>query len=264
MKSKIVLIALIVAPWLLGSAAKAQPVRIAKAPAEPLPDAQQLFDNLFAPYRTARTFRGKFDITIAGERNLVEKIQLDALFRADEQGNLSGQKSRMKITGRTKPKAQQTFVFVDEGAAQKMVMVEQKAWWMVAARDNDSALTNFVRPLIEQVIAGLEDDDKFEPVVSRGMEAGRAVLVLKAKKGNGFRAVLDEQTRAILSLQVKDSISMTGSEQSFDQPLSDDELAWTAPADYRQVAPGAVAPPASLGIGAPGTPATSNGNEVGN
>ena len=97
-----------------------------------MPDAQQLFATLFAPYETAKTFRGKFDITIAGERNLVEKIQLDALFRRDEQGDLSGQQSTMKVVGRTKPKAQQTFVFVDEGGAQKIVMVEQKAWWTAA------------------------------------------------------------------------------------------------------------------------------------
>ena len=260
MKSKIVLLALIAAPWLLVSAAQAQPVRITKAPPAPLPPAQELFDNLFAPYETARTFRGKFEVTVAGERNLVEKIGLVALFRRDEQGNLSGQKSEMKVIGRTKPKDQQTFVFVDDGAAQKIVMVEQKAWWIASERDNASALTTFVGPLIEQVVEGLQNDDKFEPVVSRSKQDGRAVLVLKSKKGNAFRAVLDEQTRAILSLQVKDSISIVGSQQVFNQPVSDEELQWQAPADFRQVAPGAVAPPASLGITIPGTASASAAN----
>ena len=259
MKSPIVLLALIAAPWLLVSVAHAQPIRIAKAPQTPLPDAQELLDNLFAPYESARTFRGKFDIIVQGERNLVEKIQLDALYSYDDQGNLIGQKSAMKVVGRTKPKAQQTFIFVDEGAAQKIVMVEQKAWWNSAERDNSSALATFVGPLIEQVIAGLEGDDKFEPVVSRSMDGGRSVLILKAKKGNNFRAVIDEQTRAILSLQVKDSIAIVGSGQSFNEPMSDEELKWQAPADFRQVAPGEVAPPASLGIGVPGTAATPTG-----
>ena len=256
MKSFLVTLALCAAPWLPLAAANAQPVRIARAPQAPLPDAQELFDNLFAPYETATTFRGKFDITVQGERNLVEKIRLDARFRRDEQGNLNGQKSWMQVVGRIRPQTQQTFIFVDEGAAQKIVMVEQKAWWNAAAHDNDSALTTFVKPLIEQVIAGLENDDKFEPVVSRGKDGGRSVLVLKSKKGNAFRAVLDEQTRAILSLVVKDSISIVGSDQTFNQPIADEDLKWSAPADFRQVAPGEVAPPASLGIGVPGTAAT--------
>ena len=259
MKSKIVLLALVAAPWLLVCAAQAQPIRVVKAPQIALPDAQELLATLFAPYQTAKTFRGKFDITIQGERNLVEKIQLDALFRRDEGGDLNGQKSLMKVVGRTKPKAQQTFVFVNEGAAQKVVMVEQKAWWTAAERDNDSALMTFVGPLIEQVVIGLENDDKFVPVVNRDKQNGRSVLVLKAKKGNNFRAVIDEQTRAIRSLQVKDSISIVGSDQIFNEPVSDEELTWNAPADFRRVAPGEVAPPASLGITSPGVVATPTG-----
>ena len=259
MKSSLVLLALLAAPWLLVSAASAQEVRVAKAPQAPLPDAQELFDNLFAPYEAALTFRGNFDVSVQGENNLLSEIHLDALFRHDDQGNLSGQKATMRVVGRTNPKTQQTFVFVDEGANQKVVLVEQKAWWVPAERDDVSALTLLIKPLIDQVIDGLESNDKFVPVVSRSVDAGRAVFVLKAKKSNAFRAVIDEQTRAIRSLAVKDSVSILGSNQVFNEPVSDEDLTWSAPADYRQVAPGAVAPPASLGITVPGTAATPTG-----
>ena len=247
------MLALVAAPHLAMAQTQTRtlPVRVAAAQ-QPLPDAQQLLDNLFAPYEAAQTFRGKFDIAVEGERNLIAEIHLDAQFRTDGQGNLSGQKTVMQVVGRGKPKTSQTFVFVDEGATQKIVMVEQKAWWIVPQRDNASALATFVKPLLEQVVIGLENDDKFVPVVSRSKDAGRSVLILKAKKGNAFRAVLDEQTRAIRSLRVKDSISIDASNQVFNEPLSDETLAWNAPADYRQVAPGEVAPPASLGIGVPG------------
>ena len=228
------------------------PIRIAKAPQAPLPDAQQLLDNLFAPYQAARTFRGNFDIDIKAANNAIAEIHLDSRFRYDDKGNLNGQFDTLRVVGRAKPRERQTFVFVGENQNQKLVLVEQKAWWVPAQRENSPALATFIQPIVEGVVAALENDDDFVPVVARSIEAGQAVLVLKAKKGNIFRAVIDEQTRALLSFEVKNSVSIRGSNQRFNAPIADADLSWSAPADYRQVAPGEVAPPASLGISLPG------------
>ena len=252
MKSSFVLLALIAAPWLVSAHAQTEPVRIAKAPAEPLPPAQEVFDNLLAPYEAAVTFRGQFDISIKAQENAISEIHLETRFRYDDNDKLQSQFSRMRVVGRAKPKAQQTFLFVDDGQTQKVVLVEQKVWWNVAKRDNSAAFFSVVKPLIDQVTQSLENNEDFVPAVSQSSEAGRAVLVLKSNKSKVFRATLDAQTRALLSLAVKDNMTIDATNQVFDGPLTDQELKWVAPADYRQVAPGEVAPPASLGITIPG------------
>lgn len=263
MKSSFVLLTLLSMPLAMPSLAIAQsqkaPIRIVKAPSAPLPRAEELFDNLFAPYEAARTFRGKFDVVVQGEQNSISEIHLDTLFRYDEKGNLDGQRSTFQVIGRVKPRVSQTFVFSDEGESQKVAIVDQKAWWIPLSHDKNLVLVSIIKPLVEQVVEGLASNDKFVPVVSRGIEAGRPVLILKAKNSNVFRAVIDEQTRAIRSLRVKDSIAIDATNQSFNAPLSDEELSWSAPADYRQVAPGEVVPPASLGITIPGVAATPTG-----
>lgn len=255
------MLALLAAPSFALAQPKTVPVRIAKSPQEPLPQeplpqAQELLDNLFTPYEAAQTFRGNFDIDVHGEMNLLSQIHLDTMFRYDDKGDLSGQKSTMKVVGRAKPKQQQTFVFVDESRKQKVVLVDQKAWWIPSEHDNVSVLSAMVKPLIDQVVQALEDNADFIPVVTRGVDGGRPVFILKAKKSNVFRAVIDQQTRAIRSIVVKDNISIVGTNQVFNQPLSDEALRWSASADYRQVAEGEVMPPASLGITIPGLAAT--------
>ena len=250
------MLALIPAPWLHSAPAHAAPIRIAKAPQETLPDAQELLDNLWAPYESAATFSGNFDISVEGKMNSLSQIRLDTQFRYNEKGDLNGQKSTMKVVGRAKPRAQQTFVFASENGQHQVVMVEQKAWWIPSERDKVSVLSAMVKPLIDQVVQALQENTDFTPVVTRGVDAGRPVWVLKAKKSNVFRAVIDVQTRAIRSIVVKDNISIVGTNQVFNQPISDEDLRWIAPADYRQVAEGEVMPPASLGITIPGLAAT--------
>ena len=256
MKSSFVLLALTSAPWLVSAPAQAQsaPVRIAKAPKAPqapLPDAQELMDNLWAPYQAARTFRGKFDISIKAEGNAIAQIQLETRFRTDENDRLQRQFSRMKIVGRGKPKEQQTILFVDDGQTQQVVLVEQKVWWKAVERDNAAALFSMVKPLVDQVVQALENDDDFVPGVSRGTASGRPTLLLSSQKNKDLRAVLDEPTRALRSLAVRNTIDIDATNQVFDGPMTGADFAWSAPADYRQVAPGEVLPPASLGITIP-------------
>ncbi len=255
------MLALIAAPWLVSAHAQTAPVRIAKTPAEPLPQAQELFDNLLAPYEAAKTFRGQFDIAIKAQENAIAEIGLETRFRYDDQNNLRGQWSRMKVVGRAKPKQQQTFLFVDDGQTQKVVLVEQKVWWNVNQRNNSAAFFSVVKPLIDQVTQALENNEDFVPVVSQSTDNGRAVLVLKSDKSKVFRATIDAQTRALLSLAVKDNLTIDATKPVFNGPMADADFAWVAPADYRQVAPGEVAPPASLGITIPGL---DGGNQVPN
>lgn len=252
MKSSFVLLALTAAPWLVSAQAQTEPARIAKAPAELSPQAQELFDNLLAPYEAAKTFRGQFDISIKAQENAIAEIHLETLFRYDDQNKLRGQFSRMKVVGRAKPKQQQTFLFVDDGQTQKVVLVEQKVWWNVNQRNNSAAFFSVVKPLIDQVTQSLENNEDFVPVVSQSTDDGRAVFVLKSDKSKVFRATIDAQTRALRSLAVKDNMTIDATNQVFDGPIADQELTWVAPADYRQVAQGEVAPPAALGITIPG------------
>ena len=267
MKSFYVTLALCAAPWLLMPAAQSQaqmaPLRISKAPAEPLPDAQQLLDNLWAPYETAQTFRGNFGISIKAENNAIAEIGLETKFRYDDKDILQRQFSRMKIVGRAKPKQQQTILFVDDGQNQKIVLVEQKVWWNVEKRDNAAALFSMVKPLVDQVVQALENDDNFTPVVSRSKLMGRPTYLLRSKKNEDFRASIDAETRALRALEVKNTIVIVARPPVFDAPfnapIADSEFEWSAPVDYRQVAPGEVMPPASLGITIPGTAATPTG-----
>lgn len=255
--------ALTATPWLMSAPAHSAPVHIAKAPQSPLPDAQQLLDNLWAPYETARTFRGGFGISIKAEGNAISNIQLETKFRYDANDVLQRQFSRMKIVGRAKPKEQQTILFVDDGQTQKIVLIEQKVWWNVEKRDNAAALFSIVKPLVDQVVQALENDDDFVPVVSRSVVMQRPVYLLNSKKDKVFRAVIDAETRAIRALEVKNTIAIVARppvfDAPFDAPIADAEFEWITPADYRQVAPGEVMPPASLGITIPGLVATSTG-----
>lgn len=256
MKSKFVLLALVAVPSLVAAPAQSAPVRVAKSPQEALPDAQELFDNLFAPYEAAKTFRGNFGISIKAEGNAISQIQLETLFRYDDKNNLQRQMSRMKIVGRGKPKEQQTILFVDDGQNQRVVLVEQKVWWKVEQRDNAAALFSMVKPLVDQVVQALGNDDDFVPIVSRSIVTERPVYILSSKKSKDFRAAIDAKTRAIRALEVKNTIVIVTRppvfDKPFDEPISDAEFGWSAPADYRQVAEGEVMPPASLGITIPG------------
>ena len=246
------MLALIPAPWLHSAPAHAAPIRIAKAPQETLPDAQELLDNLWAPYESARTFRGNFVLNIKADNNAISQIRLDSRFRRDEQGKLNGQFDTLYVVGSDKPKTRQTFVFTDENQAQKLVLVEQKVWWIPAERESAPAVSTFVKSIVDGIVQALENDDDFVPVVSRSVASGKSILVLKSRKGNAFRATLDEQTRALLSFDVKNNISIVASNQTFDALIADSDLVWNTPADYRQVAEGEVMPPASLGITIPG------------
>ena len=55
--------ALVAAPSLVAAQGQTAPVQLAKAPPLPMPKAQELLNDLIAPYAAAKTFSGKLNIS---------------------------------------------------------------------------------------------------------------------------------------------------------------------------------------------------------
>ena len=253
MKSYYVLLAVLAAPSLVSAQNQSAPIVLAKAPQKPLPNALELIDNLYAPYAAAKTFSGNFDVLLLGkdQQHPIAEYHLKTAFRYDDKGDLEGQNTTMNVVGRAEPKPRQTFRFIDDGRANTVVFVDQKAWALKVPRDTSPALTAILKATLDSATLALHHSPGFVPVVSRGVDAGRPVWILKAKGSNAFRAVVDVQTRALRSFEIlgeDQSVSIRGSEQEFDQPIADQVFTWTPPADFKQVAADDVHLPPSLGI----------------
>lgn len=247
MKRFLALLALLAAPNL----ALARPTstqQTCKKP--PLPNAQYLLDHLYAPYEAARTFHGTFDILIKSDdpKNLVSEIHSKTLFRFDAKGDLAGQNSTTQYISRADPNQRQTMQSVDDGRAAKIIFKEQKVWWSSASeRDKSPFLSTLLKPLLDGVVQVLNKTPNFVPVVSRGVDAGRPVFVLTAKNTDILRVVVDAQTRALRSFELTGNLSIRGSNQFFDEPIGEEEFAWTPPADFKRIEEGDIALPAFLG-----------------
>lgn len=251
MKSKFVLLALFAAPSVALAQTQTASVRVAKAPQTPTPKAQELLDNLFAPYAAAKTFRGSFHIAVKDDspQNTLSEMAIDTQFRYDDKGDLKNENTLMRFVGRGTFKEQQTLRFVNDGTTKQIVAIEQQYWWTPSIPFYvSSGLAVFLKPVLDSAVQALHKTPRFVPVVSRGVDAGRPVFILTAKGSNVFRAVVDEKTRALRSFELLDSVSILGSNQAFDEPIDDAIFAWTPPADARQVAEDKVKFPASLGI----------------
>ncbi len=247
----LVLSALVAAPTLVS--AQTAPVRIAKAPQEPMPKAQELFNNLFAPYAAAKTFSGNFDILIRvnEQSQPIEEYRLRTAFRFDDNGNLERQNTTMTVVGRSEPKARQTFRFVDDGRTNTVVFVDQKSWAHKEPRDTSPALITTLKAALDASTLALRNSPGFVPVISRGLDAGRPVWILKAKRSNAVRIVVDAQTRALRSFDILDEnqrVSIRGSEQVFNEPIADEAFLWTPPTDFKNVAADDIHLPPTLGI----------------
>ena len=247
MKTSLVLLALVAAPSLVSAQTQTAPVRVAKAP---MPKAQELFDNLFAPYAAAKTFSGNFDIFLLGNdpTNTLSEIHLQTAYRFDDNGDLARQNATIGVVGRVNPKEKATFHFIHSGQNFVVALDEQKSWWMTEQGDAIPAFQKLLKPILDDVIQVLNGQKDFVPIVSESVEAGRPVWILKAKGSNVVRIVVDAQTRALRSLDVKDNVSIRGYGQEFNGPIADESFTWTPPLDFKQVVEGAVSPPASLGF----------------
>ena len=253
---KRLLLLLLVAPQFAFAAPTSTPAMVCRSKKQPLPDAQYLLHHLYAPYEAARTFRGTFDILIQSDepKNRVSEIHSTTLFRFDAKGDLTGQNSTTRYVSRADIKERQTMQSVDDGRAAKVIFEEQKVWSSASQRDTSPFLATLLKPLLEGVVQVLDKTPNFVPTVSGGVEAGRPVFILTAKNTDIFRVVVDAQTRALRSFELKDNVSVRGLNQSFDEPISNEELTWTPPADFKEVAEGDVALPAFLGATFQGKP----------
>lgn len=259
MKSSLVLLALIAAPNLALAQTTAPPLRVAKTPQEPMPKAQELLDNLFAPYEAAKTFRGKFDVLVKNNEttNTLSRLHLDTQFRYGENGRLERQNSALNFVGRREPKLQQTLRFVDDGQTSTVAASEQKVWWTTGDRNyTDTALSALLKPVLDDAVQALHDNPNFVPIIARGKSAGRPAFILTAKGSNVFRAVVDANSRALISFELLDNLSIRGYDQFFDEPAADESFVWTPPADFKRVEESEVVLPAALGLVVQKRPAT--------
>ncbi len=244
---------LVAGPTLVSAQTQNAPVRVAKAPQEPMPKAQELLDNLFAPYAVAKTFSGNFDIFIKSKEQSqpIEEYRLRTAFRFDDEGNLERQNTKMTVVGRAEPKERQTFQFVDDGRTNTVVFVDQKSWALKEPRDTSTALVNTLKSALDASTVALHNSPGFVPIISKGLDAGRPVWILKAKGSNAVRIVVDAKTRALRSFDILDEdqrVSIRGSEQVFDEPIADEAFVWTPPADFKNVAADDIHLPPTLGI----------------
>ena len=263
MKSTLLLLALVAAPT-LSHAQTAPTVAPAEAApivvAETLPDAKELFDNLFAPYAAAKTFRGNIDIKFEGDdpENVLDAISafhLQTQHRFNGKGDLMGQDATLKIIGKGDDAEAQTLRLADDGRTAYVVFVDQKSWSKAGQRDAVPALTSLLKPILDVVIQAVDEADGAVLMVSNGVEGGRPIWIITIQNSDSLRVVVDAETRALRSLDVSSpdqKISIRGSQQVFNEPIADADFAWKAPAGFKRVPLGKVKLPASLTITMPG------------
>ena len=125
--------------------------------------------------------------------------------------------------------------FIRSGATNVAFFPDKKVWWK-ESKDLGSqpSYPSLMSALTDKVSSLIEEGD-LKPIISRGVEAGLPVFTVKAKLGNGFRVVVDQQTRALRYFELKNGFSIRCFEQTFDKPMTDESFEWTAPADYKQI-----------------------------
>ncbi len=205
-----------------------------------MPKAKELFDNLFAPYAAAKTFRGNMNLSIednsAKTKLGISEMRLKTRYRFDAKGDLQSEDTTAVFVGTDRLKQKSELHFIHDGVTNVGFLPDKKVWWQEDKEELDSQplFVHAVTSLFDAVSAALEENDA-TPVISRGVEAGRPVFILKAELTNGFRVVVDQQTRALRSLELKDVFSIRCFEQTFDEPLIDESFKWTPPTDYRKI-----------------------------
>ena len=242
--------ALVAAPALVSAQTQTASARVAKAPQEPMPKAQELFDNLFAPYAAAKTFSGNFDISIKGNQNAFSEMHIKTLFAYNDKGIVERQAVTWGFVETANPEQKVVVRFANKNGVPILALDHKKTWATIENPEPDAVpfLNGVLKPLLDGFTQALDEMPGFVPVISRGTDAGRPVFILKAKGSNVLKVVVDSQTRALRSFDLLDSISVLGSNQTFNQPISEKELEWTPPADFKQVRLDELEPPAFLNM----------------
>ena len=256
MKRFLPLLAILAAPHFAFAQTMAEPVPLPANPtatttaADELPDADELLDHLFDVYEAARTFSGRFDISLQGhdpkQPPPFSAISIKTLVRFNSKGDKEREASAVAIAGAFKGQ-KQTLNYVDDGQSQNTVFIEQKAW-QPSQRGQMPDLRDLLKPVLQQVAKELSENPTVSLSVSQGVDAGRAVYVLR-DDSSSFRAVVDVQTHALRSLEMLGDItrvSIRGSEQTFNAPISDSNFKWTPPKGFRRAEEGSLALPSFL------------------
>ena len=236
MKSSLVLLALVAAaPSLAVAQTQTAPVRVAASP-EPMPKAQELLDDLFAPYAAAKTFSGKLNIS-AEDASLktqlgFSEMQLETRYRYNSKGDLQNDDTTITF-GSSSQRSE--LRFIRGGATNVAFFPDKKVWWKESKDLGSQPSYPSLMSALTGKVSSVIEEGNIKPVISRGVEAGLPVFIVKAKLGNGFRVVVDQQTRALRSFELRDGFSIRCFEQTFDKPMTDESFEWTPPTDYKQI-----------------------------
>ena len=231
----LVLSALVAAPTLVSAQGQAAPVRVV-ASQQPMPKAQELLDNLFAPYAAAKTFSGKLNIS-AEDASLktqlgFSEMQLETRYRYNSKGDLQNDNTTITF-GSSSQRAE--IHLIRSRPANVAFLPDRKVWWQEGDELGPQTLYSHLMSALTDKVSSIIEEGNIKPVISRGVEAGIPVFIVKAKLGDGFRAVVDQQTRALRSFELRNTFSIRCFEQTFDKPMSDESFEWTPPADYKQI-----------------------------
>ncbi len=229
--------ALVAAPNL--AQAQTVPVRVAKAPRVPMPNPQELLNDLFVPYTAAKTFQGKMSISAQSAPLKMElgfsEMQLKTRYRFNSKGDLQSEDTTLIFDRPNNSNQRSEIHFVRDSVTTVAILPDRKVWWKEGkALMSQPLYSNWLSALTDKVSAVVEEGN-IKPAVSRGVDAGIPVFILKVKLGGGVRAVVDQQTRALRSFDLKDVFSIRCFEQTFNEPLTDESFNWTPPADYKQI-----------------------------
>ena len=201
-----------------------------------MPKAQDLLNDLFAPYAAAKTFSGKLNIS-AEDASLktqlgFSEMQLETRYRYNSKGDLQNDDTTITF-GSSSQRSE--LRFIRSGATNVAFFPDKKVWWQEATDLGSQPLYSHLMSALTDKVSSVIEEGDLNPVISRGVEAGIPVFIVKAKLGNGFRAVVDQQTRALRFFELKDGFSIRCFEQTFDKPMTDESFEWKPPADYKQI-----------------------------
>ena len=235
-----VLATLVAAPTLVTAQEQTAPLRIARAPKVEMPKARELMDNLFAPYAAAKTFSGSFDVALQGDSSKTKLSQMNVKtrYRFDDKGDLQSEDTTTLFVSADDPHQRSETRVIHSKDINVGMMLDKKVWWEKGEEKmgSQSPLASTLVPIFDAVSQGFKANN-VTPIVTCGVEAGRPVFILKVKGTEDFRIVVDQQTRAVRTFDIKGGFAIRGTQQSFDEPMTDESFAWTPPADFKKIEP---------------------------
>lgn len=248
MKHVLPLLALLVAPQLV----LAQPIPSrALCGKQPLPDARDLLAHLFDVYDGAKSFQGDFELDALyspnGKFAKHQHYNIQTAWRCNEKGDKERDFTRLVNTLNSGvEEKRQTIEWHDDGQNATGVWVEQNVWNRSERNPApvfEQLLKSTVQSLALSISTGVDSSPGASFKVERGRQGGRDVWIIRSKPDAAFRVVVDAQTRALRVLTFSFqglNLSLRGSNQVFDAPLSDSLFARKAAPNAREAKAGEI------------------------